>query len=506
MSRRTLNLPVNRVEGDLEISVDIVHNTVVKAQVAGTMFRGFEQMMAGRGLLDGLVITPRICGICSTSHLYAAALALDDLHQITIPDNAVRMRNLAHIAEHLQSDLRHIILMFAVDFAHESYSDRNFFTEAQRCYTPLQGESVISTIKATRQILEVVAIIGGQWPHSSFMVPGGIVSTPSRADLRKCCLILEEFRRWYETQILGGPISEWQKVKSSSDLSSWCKDPSHCQGDLARLVRIGEELQLDQGAADYGFISGGSLPLPASEVSRGRSHLFRPGYWQQGQRSSLDRAQISEQLSSSYYHQGPETSGSIYHTKTRPDMEKEAAYSWVKAPRYCGQPAETGPLAELLCNDHPLLTDWVANKGVSPLARELARILRPAELIPTALRWIRETDPQQGYYLEPEPCESGRGLGIVQASRGMLGHWLEVDDGRIENYQMITPTSWNASPRDGNSLTGPMEQALLGAQISDPENPIELGHIVRSFDPCLVCAVHSLHQNGQSTLRLGGLP
>ena len=77
MSRRSLTLTINRVEGDLEVSVDFSNHQVVKAQVASTMFRGFEQMMSGRGLLDGLVITPRICGICSTSHLYAAALALD---------------------------------------------------------------------------------------------------------------------------------------------------------------------------------------------------------------------------------------------------------------------------------------------------------------------------------------------------------------------------------------------------------------------------------------------
>jgi len=503
MKRRSLTLPINRVEGDLEISVDISNNVVVKAQVAGTMFRGFEQMMSGRGLLDGLVITPRICGICSTSHLYAAALALDQLHQAEVPDNAIRMRNLTHIAEHIQSDLRHVILMFAVDFAHPSYNKRSFFAEAERCYTPLQGESAISTIKATRQVLEIVAIIGGQWPHSSFMVPGGIVSTPNSADLRKCRQLLEEVVHWYEKQILGGPLSEWQKLKTADELKSWCVDPAHKEGDLARIIRIAEDLQLDRGEATHGFISGGALPLPATEMSNSRSHLFGAGHWQAGRLKDLDLSRISEQLTSSYYRSNSGALDSLFLDKTIPDAEKEKAYSWVKSPRYADQPVETSPLAELLCAGHPLICSWIAEKGVSPLARELARLLRPAELLPAALRWIKETNPKDSFYIEPAPCEAGRGLGIVQASRGMLGHWLEVRDGLIDNYQMITPTSWNASPRDERGMAGPMEQALLGARVDNPDHPLELGHIVRSFDPCLVCAVHSLHKGNRNTLRLG---
>ncbi len=145
----------------------------------------------------------------------------------------------------------------------------------------------------------------------------------------------------------------------------------------------------------------------------------------------------------------------------------------------------------------------VSIRGVSPLARELARLIRSAELLPVALRWLRDSDPVKGYYLEPPTITKGRGLGIVQASRGMLGHWLEVADDRIESYQMITPTSWNASPHDDRGQPGPMEKALLGAEVSDPENPYELGHIIRSFDPCLVCAVHSLHKGKHHVLRLG---
>ena len=90
---------------------------------------------------------------------------------------------------------------------------------------------------------------------------------------------------------------------------------------------------------------------------------------------------------------------------------------------------------------------------------------------------------------------------MIQAHRGTLGHGVELEDGKIANYQIITPTAWNGCPRDGNGVRGPWEEALVGTEIKDPDDPVEIGHIVRSFDPCLVCAVHTV-VNGKKTGRL----
>jgi hydrogenase large subunit len=86
----------------------------------------------------------------------------------------------------------------------------------------------------------------------------------------------------------------------------------------------------------------------------------------------------------------------------------------------------------------------------------------------------------------------------VEAARGALGHWVKVAGGRITHYQIITPTTWNASPRDGDGVRGPWEQALVGTPVRDPDNPVELGHVVRSYDPCMVCCVHTLRLEGSS--------
>lgn len=496
---RSIKLPFNRVEGDLDIRVELKDGQVSDAWVAGTMFRGFENMMVGRGPLDGLVITPRICGICSTSHLHAAALALDHLTGVSVPGCATRLRNVSLMAEHLQSDMRHLFLMFAVDFAHSSYQSRGFFAQAQQRYSPLKGTTAIEVVRQTRRILEVVAIIGGQWPHSSFMVPGGVVSVPSSADLRQCRHLVHQFRSWFEEQVIGGSLADWQQLKTADDLDAWCAAPSRTSAEVSLLLQIGKELKLDTyGAGHSSFLSCGSLPLPAGEAEA--EHLLAAGFMQKGQRQTWSSKQLAEDVSHSWFADCAVSSPMI--STTIPEHNKAGdAYSWVKAPRYRRQPAETGPLAELLIAGQPLVNDWLETRGESVLVRELARVIRCAELLPVMERWLSEATGSSSYYLDPGEIHSGTGVGLTQASRGTLGHWLRIEDGAISHYQIITPTAWNASPRDETGQRGPLEEALIGAPVADENHPIELGHIVRSFDPCLVCAVHT-YRNGESRSRL----
>ena len=223
-AKKTLNIPLNRVEGDLEIRIELADGRVVDAWSSGTMYRGIENILVGRGPLDGLVITPRICGICTTAHLTAASKALDAIAGIQPPPDAVRVRNLALTTESLQSDVRQTFLTFAADFANPAYRERPLFEEACRRYTPLKGETAIEVIRQTKRVLEIVAILGGQWPHSSYMVPGGIATVPSLADLLQCRHLLAAYRSWYETRILGCPIERWREVRSQAGLDGWLEE------------------------------------------------------------------------------------------------------------------------------------------------------------------------------------------------------------------------------------------------------------------------------------------
>lgn len=496
-------LPLNRVEGDLEIHLEIDDaGRVQDARSVGTMYRGFENLMTGRAPLDALVIPPRICGICTTAHLNAAAEALDMLYGAQVPDNARRLRNVTLMVEQLQNDIRHSFLLFMPDIVHPAYESLPLYPEARRRYQPLKGEIQRQTIAETQRLVEIIAILGGQWPHSSFMIPGGVVTVPSAADLNQCRHLLHNFRKWYETRVLGCDLATWQAVGSLAELADWRQvAPEHDQSEIGLLLRFGRAAGLDRlGRGHQRFITYGGPRLPQNSEVKGigeGSLLFPAGIISNGVRKPLDHLKIAEDVSCAYYED--QAGAHPYEAVTRPETDadmdatdgKSKAYSWAKAPRYDGQAAETGPLADLLAADHPLVTDWVATHGPNVLIRQLARLIRPAVLLPAVDTWLQEMSTcTSAFYRQYLKRASGEGFGAITAPRGALGHWIRLEEGAISNYQVITPTAWNGSPRDAEGVRGPWEEALVGTTLADPTHPIEVEHVVRSFDPCLVCTVH----------------
>jgi Ni,Fe-hydrogenase I large subunit len=494
-----LNIPLNRVEGDLELRVEIEDGTVVDAWASGVMYRGFERALVGRGPLDGLVVTPRICGICSVAHLAAAAAALEEITGPLAPPPATRIRNLALAAEKVQSDVRHSILVFGVDLAGPGHAGRSLHEEAVRRYETLKGSSAVGAVRATVDFVEILSLLGGQWPHSSFMVPGGTMSSPSLADLELARQRLRRFRTWYERTVLGCAIDRWRAVRSARELDAWLEEsPAHREGELGFLLRFGREAGLDGiGASGAAFLSAGGLPIPeGSDVEATRDGELLPAGVRHGDEVlPLEPEAVTEDVSHSWFEseEGP-AHPSAGSTIPFASGEGGPEYSWAKAPRYRGLPAETGPLAEALVAEDPLLVDLVRADGASALWRQFARIARPARLLPAMETWLAEAlrEPGPSYVSAGEEFPDGDGCGFLEATRGALGHWVRIRDGRIAHYQIVTPTTWNASPRDEGEARGPLEEALVGTPVRDPEDPVEIGHVVRSFDPCLVCTVHAL--------------
>lgn len=500
MSKRIIrDIPLNRVEGDLEIRVELENNRVVDAWSSGTMFRGFENLLIGRGALDGLVITPRVCGICSTTHLMAAARALDHIAGVEPPANAVRLRNVTLMVESCQSDVRQSVLMFLPDFTASLYANHPLYAEAVKRYAPLAGERCIDVVRQTKTILEIIAILGGQWPHSAHMVPGGVTYIPPLAELNQCRHILKHFRQWYEKSVLGCTLERWQAVQSAAGLDAWLNEcDAHRNSDTGFFLRFAREAGLhEQGRGHGHFLSYGSLDLPIDSAIAG------PGAGKQlvaaglvagdGRVLPFDQSHVAEHVASSWYVDYPggkhPFEGETVPYASGADGRK---YSWSKAPRYADLPAETGPLAERIIAGDPLFTDLLRRDGVNLVIRQLARLTRPATLLPAMATWIDEMAARYGesYYTPVPPIEEGRGFGLIEAARGALGHWVEIRNGKIARYQIVTPTAWNGSPRDYQGVRGPWEEALIGTAIADIDNPVEAGHVVRSFDPCLVCTVH----------------
>ena len=215
-------------------------------------------------------------------------------------------------------------------------------------------------------------------------------------------------------------------------------------------------------------------------------------------KKSLGRLVKKEKITEDVTHSWFSDDGNDKHpfegvTSAYATGKESGKYTWAKAPRYAGKPAETGPLAQMVVGSDPLFVDIIKNGGPNVFVRQLARMVRTAHLLPVMEDWLAQTaSSKDDFYIHHGEEIRGRGYGLVEAPRGFLGHWVKIEDARIINYQIITPTAWNASPRDAHDVRGPWEEALVGTTIKDVDHPIEVDHIIRSFDPCLVCTVHAV--------------
>lgn len=500
MPQGALRIPIDRTEGDLELHLQASEGRVTEAWCGVTRFRGIEALLQGRAPMDSLVITPRVCGICGTAHLYAAVNALEMLAGITPPPGAVLLRNAAMACEHIQNHLRHHALYLMPGFMDAPTLPAPLAAEAATRYTPLQGTAVRSTLHASRRVVEIIAIIGGQWPHSHYMVPGGMAGAPSAASLALCRTLAQETLHHVETHILGCTAARWHEVDSLQALDAWLEHPAHSQSELGTFLRLSRALQLDALQSPLALqVAFPSFPHPAEQGQPLAANLWPGGVTtRQGNTCSttpFDHAAITEDGSHSHYRSRSQRHPHLGAVRTE---LRDDAYSWAKAVRLDAQPAEAGPLADLLAQGNPLARDMFARQGATPVSRHVARISGMVHMATQLLEWTTQASAHTVFY-EPQHVRvagfpDGQAHGLVTAPRGALGHWLTVKGGRIERYQIITPTTWNASPRDRQNTPGPFELAMQGVPLADASNPWEPAMVVRSFDPCSVCAVHAIER------------
>jgi Ni,Fe-hydrogenase I large subunit len=500
MAKRELVLEMNRVEGDLQVKLELTDGIVTNAWTVGTMYRGFEQLLLGRAPMDALVITPRVCGICGTAHLYSAVSAIERAIQCVVPPNGTRVRNLCLMAEEIQSDARHAFLMFMIDFVNPRYAQHPLYDEVVAAFAPFKGSVYRETVVETKKILEIIALYGGQWPHSSHMVPGGVVTVPNRRSIIKSIGIVDTYVRWYERCILGCSLDRWANVQSLKDLSQWLEESdAHRKSAMGLFLRFARDIglaQLGKGGGNmlsYGVYFDPERHQPPYDEQR---TLRAAGFFNaaSGRVETFNHLHIAEHVKHAWFKDAAEPAHP-YQGETVPTYETSGPkYSWAKAPRYAGHVVEVGCFPELFMAGDPLIRDLYAHEGVNVFGRQLARLHRPT----LSLRLLRqtlvelETNYGEPYYEAPGDAADGEGVGMVEAARGALGHWVQFKGGKITRYQIVTPTAWNASPRDNDDRPGHWEQSLVGLEVRDDDNPIELGHVIRSHDACLVCTVHVL--------------
>ena len=470
---RILLGPFNRVEGDLEVSLEVEHGQVASARVNSPLFRGFEQILVGRAPEDALAVVPRICGICSVAQSAAAAAALADAAGCEMPPNGRLAFNLIQATENLADHVTHFYLFFMPDFARAAYADRAWYDKLAPRFAAIKGSAAPAMLSARAGFFKLIGFLAGRWPHTLALQPGGSTKAMTAAERIRILALLRDFRHFLESTLFGDTLESFSALNSEDALRAWAAGRA---GDFPAFLLAASDLKLEKtGRASDHFMSYGAYDL------------FASGLWQPNITvDALKPEKISEDTRHAWLLDSnkPPAQGETIVAADKPD-----AYTWCKAPRYAGQVVEAGALARQVVSGQPLLRDLVQNHGASVTARLLARMVELAVVVPAMERWARDMIPDDPFCSPTEMPDEAQGIGLVEAARGSLGHWLSIKNGRINRYQIIAPTTWNFSPRDSEGQPGPLEQALVGLPAGDAALPT-VQHVVRSFDPCMVCTVH----------------
>ncbi len=466
--------PVTRIEGHLkmDVTVDTVNGTqqVVEAKAVGTLFRGFEKILEGRDPRDAAIITSRICGVCPTSHAQAAVLGLDDASGITAPTAGRLMRNLVHGACFIESHILHFYLLSLPDYVAgpgmAPWSPGwNVGNRIGKTESATFLNHYLAAIEKRRKAHEMGAIFGGRLPHSPAYIGGGFTA----------------FAKGPQKTAFGAILSDLRNFIANVYIP-----------DAERLASLHSEY-LTFGRGHANLLSYGVY----RENNQGTDLLLHRGRMLKGSRSVLpvDPADISEHVTHSWYDQSTHDLNPA-GGDTVPQYPKEGAYSWLKAPRYNDVPYELGPLARM-----SITGDYTG--GVSVMDRHLARAREALKIADAMQAWLNDLPVNTSAYNRDFSVPStGTGMGLTEAPRGALGHWVDISGGKISHYQIITPTCWNVSPQDANGVRGALEEGLIGIPVENIDEPIEVLRVIHSFDPCLDCATHVMRPKDKKRVRI----
>lgn len=457
--------PLTRIEGHLDIEVAVEPGAgVVSAKCSGTMFRGFERILKGRDPRDAPHYTQRICGVCPTAHGMTASMTLEAAAGILPADNGRILRNLILGANFLQSHVLHFYHLALLDYVDASALPLPPWKPQFVAADMLTGSTAatlmnhyVQALTIRRQAHQMGAIFGGRMPTPPVFVPGGCTAVVTAAKVNDFRVLLTGITSFIQSVLLPDMELLANSFPSYSKLGrGW-----------GNLLSYGV---FDQDAA-------------------GAAKLMQRGRWTNGALASVDPTQISEYVSSSYYAAADGNLNPAQGTTT-PQVDKAGAYSWVKAPRYQRTVHETGPLARMWVNG-----DY--QNGISVIDRLRARVLEANKLAVAMDGWLNQLRVGQPSLRRSTTPRAAVGIGLSEAARGAVGHWLTIVNGLIDRYQVVTPTAWNASPMDDEKKPGAIEKALIGTPVANVNQPIELLRVVHSFDPCLACSVHLIRPSGE---------
>lgn len=442
--------PMTRISGMLSVAVTIEKGRIIDAKCGGMQFRGFNTMLENRPPLDAIRLTPRICGICSAHHATASSKCLENAFLIKPDPNGELIREMTNGFEFLQNHLRQLCQFAFPDYVNLQqvnplYKQASPVTTDFRLPENVNSQlahDYIEAIRLSRLAHKALAILGGKAPHSHGIYLGGTTTNLT--------------------------IESWQSAKAIlMDIKAFILD--RLREDFKMIALYYDDyFEIGKGYGNY-------LTYGMYEGLIENETYVAPSIYLDGKIQPLDPALITTGISHSWL---------TSETPPKLDLNKEKAYSFVETARYDGKPFEVGPLARMILSGH------YPNQN-STMDRLMARC-QEAEIICHYLEKMFNTVTLQPAVQQAwKVPSSGKGYSLIEATRGSLGHFIEIEDSKIKRYTVITPSEWNFAPIDELGQVGPVEKALIGTHLQNPEFPnTEIGRIVRSFDPCLNCAAH----------------
>lgn len=560
MAQRIVVDPITRIEGHLRIEVIVDDNKkVTEAYSSSTLFRGIETILKGRDPRDAGLMAQRICGVCTYTHYKAGVIAVENALGIKPPLNASLARTLMTNAIFLHDHIVHFYQLHGLDFidvvdALKADPAKAAEEALKWCKTPLKcGEGELRAVQerikkfvakgdlgpfangyygnptyhltpeqnliglshylecldVQRVAAQLLALFGAKQPHPQSLTVGGVT----------CIMDLQN------PATLGEYISKLNHIKNFIDNAYY---PDVLM--IGTMYKDEPSVINDIGVNNYYAYE--DFPIGENEF------LFGGGLVFNGDFSKIEKVNddlITEDATHSWYsyktplqpyngQQNPEYTGfkeektlngkgEMVETKV---LDIKGKYSWIKEPRYNGIPMQVGPLSNILINYAqknkyvvPVVDKFLKDSGFtlefmhSTLGRVIARMLEAkivADNGDIALNKIIEnfkagdTSTCADYVIDNSKEYKGRYMG--EAPRGALSHWCKIKNGVIENWQAVVPSTWNASPKDHKGQMAAYEACLIGLEIHDLTQPLEIIRKIHSFDPCIACAVHVMDTKG----------
>lgn len=560
MSKQIVIDPITRIEGHLRIECEVDNGKIQSARSIGTMWRGLENMLKGRDPREAWIIAQRICGVCTTVHAMASVRSVEGALKLEVPLNAQYIRNMIVGAHCLADNIIHFYILSALDWVdiasaalkanpkeaaalaqqlspwHRNSAQE--FTEVQNKlkkliesgqlgpfssgywgHPAMKLEPNVNLIAAVhyfqalehqRKINKVVTILGSKTPHIQNLAVGGVANpinldSPATLTMEK----LEAIRTMMDS------VRDFIQQVYLVDVATlaafypeWC---AYGKGD-GNYLSV-PEMPMDTKGMKFampgGFIKGGDL------ATFRRINTYQDPFFEDN---------VKECVKHSYY--AGDWTRHPYVEETEPQMsggEAQDKYSWVKSPSFLNEPAQVGPVASVLAmyaakyqpavaTVHAMLDRIGAIGGKkaptldilgSTMGRHVSRAIRAAVVQDAMVEQYEAllANINKGDFttcnMPSFPAGEQRGVGIHEAPRGTLSHWIVIENGKIRNYQAVVPSTWLACPKGTNDEPGYYESCLVGNPVADPEKPLEVLRTIHSFDPCLACAVHMLDPQGK---------